>query len=109
MDRILRVVPWAGRAARTLGQVGNLSYKVGNVSCSCLLAAVLIGFAPQAALVAAPNDRGASGVTRVEQGPELVSPAPPLKRLPQIEEPSQMPPTATARLRLAPVSSHVPN
>jgi tetratricopeptide (TPR) repeat protein len=95
MDRILRVVPWAGHVGNSLGQVGNLSYKVGNLSYSCLLAAVLIGLAVQAAW-ATPNGRDGGGVTRVEQGPELVSPAPPLKRLPQIEEPSQMPPTATA-------------
>ena len=96
MDRILRVVPCVGRVGNSLGQVGNLSYKVGALSYSCLLATVLIGFALQAALVAAPNDREAGGVTRVEQGPELVSPVPPLKRLPKIEEPSEVPPAPPA-------------
>ncbi len=49
MDRILRVVSWAG-------QVANLSRKAGNLPHGCLLAAVLFGLAVQVAW-AAPNDR----------------------------------------------------
>jgi len=100
MDRTLRIVSWVGRVA-------NLPHKAGNLLPGCLLAAVLFGLAVQVAW-AAPNDREAGGVAQAAEGPKLGSPLPPMKRLPPIEEPAELPPAETAPRAAWPAIARLP-